>query len=280
MFRIYIFFVCILCLVASKMSWMMRNLSNNNMDFSNTDALKNVCLQQTSYSLLTSCLTIHCKRACLCWWSIWMFQSQLAGFVGSTNGTWRFTTSESDFTVALLRAKGRNGEFDIQRGVRQGCVLSSNFFGFVLEWRMAASIFWSFCIRAWYSSINNISREVAFLLDEVVRQLFQVALIPNANNMQTLTTHVQPPKAITTGNGSSAEFIDKKSSHKCPGYFMFVREQTWKLQAWSSILFIKSFEKHSLQKKKKKQYHNGPRQLKLSEQRCNSALLARCVVCG
>ena len=65
-----------LCSVASKMSWMMRNLSNN-MDFANTDALKNVCLQQTSSSLLTSCSTIHCKWVCLCWWSIWMFQRLL-----------------------------------------------------------------------------------------------------------------------------------------------------------------------------------------------------------
>ena len=131
-----------------------------------------------------------------------------------------------------------------------------------------------------YSSINNISRKVAFLLDEVVRQLFQLALIPNAKNMQILTTHVQPPKAITTGNMSGVEFIDTKGFRKCPGYSCLLGSKH-ENHKFDLRYYLSEVSKSILCKKNLlHQYHHGPRQLKLSEQRCNSALLARCVLCG
>ena len=109
-------------------------------------------------------------------------------------------------------------EFDIQRGVRQGCMLSSTSFGFVLEWRMAESIFWSLCIRAILLHQQHQQRgsiPAWWSCKTVVSSWCDTF---NANNMQILTTHVQPPKAITTGNGSGVEFIDRKGFHKYPEY--------------------------------------------------------------
>ena len=110
-------------------------------------------------------------------------------------------------------------EFDIRRGVRQGCVLSPRLFCLVLEWALDK---WRMRVRTEGIDLENggdllldlrfaddilvfatSSQQAAYLLDELVVALADVGLILNQDNTKLLTTQVQLPKTITTPGGLS-----------------------------------------------------------------------------
>ena len=159
-------------------------------------------------------------------------------------------------------------EFDIHRGVRQGCVLSPRLFCSVLEWALSR---WRMRVRTEGIDLENggeplldlrfaddilvlatSSQQAAYLLDELVVALANVGLSLNADRTKLLTTQAQPPKTITTPRGVSVAVVDRDGCHKWLGCIL-----SWNnkgshrpdlenhLQAASRAFFAN--KKHSLQ---------------------------------
>ena len=121
-------------------------------------------------------------------------------------------------------------EFDIRRGVRQGCVLSLRLFCSVLEWALDK---WRMRVRTEGIDLEDggdplldlrfaddilvfatSSQQAAYLLDELVVALADVGLILNQDKTKLLTTQVQLPKTITTPGGLSVAVVDRDGCHK------------------------------------------------------------------
>ena len=126
-----------------------------------------------------------------------------------------------------------NREFDIHRGVRQGCVLSPRLFCSVLEWALSR---WRMRVRTEGIDLEDggeplldlrfaddilvfatSSQQAAYLLDELVVALADEGLILNADKTKLLTTQAQPPKTITTPRGVSVAVVDRDGCHKWLG---------------------------------------------------------------
>ena len=128
---------------------------------------------------------------------------------------------------------GESREFDIRRGVRQGCVLSPRLFCSVLEWALSK---WRMRVRTEGIDLEDggeplldlrfaddilvfatSSQQAAYLLDELVVALADVGLILNQDKTKLLTTQAQPPTTITTPGGLSVAVVDRDGCHKWLG---------------------------------------------------------------
>ena len=133
----------------------------------------------------------------------------------------------------VLTDSGESREFDIRRGVRQGCVLSPRLFCSVLEWALSK---WRMRVRTEGIDLEDggqplldlrfagdilvfatSSQQAAYLLDELVVALADVGLILNQDKTKLITTQTQPPTTITTPGGLTVAVVDQDGCHKWLG---------------------------------------------------------------
>ena len=133
----------------------------------------------------------------------------------------------------VITDTAENREFDIHRGVRQGCVLSPKLSCSVLEWALNK---WRMRVKPDRIDLEDggehlldlrfaddilvfatSSQQAAYLLDELVVALADVGLILNQDKTKLLTTQAQPPKTITTPGGLSVAVVDRGGCHKWLG---------------------------------------------------------------
>ena len=168
----------------------------------------------------------------------------------------------------VLTDSGESREFDIRRGVRQGCVLSPRLCCSVLEWALGK---WRMRVRTEGIDLEDggqplldlrfaddilvfatSSQQAAYLLDELVVALADVGLILNQDKTKLITTQAQPPTTITTPGGLTVAVVDQDGCHKWLGCILSGNNRgshrldlEYHLQAASKTFFAN--RKYSLQ---------------------------------
>ena len=134
---------------------------------------------------------------------------------------------------------GRSRAFDINAGVRQGCVLSPRLFCCVVQWAM----------ERWRRENPNVgfdlgdglnslvvaddillfaksASEAIALLDSLLVCFAHVGLQLNATKTVVLTNEAQPPPTLRTGNGIVLDILDRDAGHKWLGCILSARGST------------------------------------------------------
>ena len=132
-------------------------------------------------------------------------------------------------------------EFDINAGVRQGCVLSPRLFCCVLQ----------VALVAWRNDVGHLGidfqdglaklldlrfaddillfamtrDEAARILDAIVQALAAVGLLLNPTKTKVLTTEAQPPSTLSTPNGLVVDVLNREDSHKWLGCLLCTKSE-------------------------------------------------------
>ncbi len=148
---------------------------------------------------------------------VWALQCLYAGQTGLVCG--------SNYT--------ESSEFNINAGVRQGCILSPRLFSAALQFHMSA----------WRQQVNHVginledgyqslldlrladdvllfatsSCDICTLLDALVDHLGQAGLKLNLDKTVVLTNTAQAPDHVTTPGGLKLKILDRSESHKWLG---------------------------------------------------------------
>ena len=135
--------------------------------------------------------------------------------------------------VTGLRGNSRN--FQINAGVRQGCVLSPRMFSAVLHWAMSKWRTWAEGYSFGFDFGDGLpplldlrfaddilvfarsSQGIMTFLDKLVQFLGDAGLKLNAAKTGLITTEAQPPPCLTTSTGAVISVKEKASGHKWLG---------------------------------------------------------------
>ena len=153
----------------------------------------------------------------------------------SDHMVWIFQCLYHDQVGTVRGSSGTSRPFDIRQGVRQGCVLSASLFACVLQW----------ALRSWRARVEHygldfedamaplldlpfaadlilfaVSREVLFMLEEVIGALQEVGLVSNASQIFVFTTEAPPPTTLRLQNGAEVSVLPRDCGHKWVGYFL------------------------------------------------------------
>ena len=130
---------------------------------------------------------------------------------------------------------GNSRTFQINAGVRQGCVLSPKMFSSVLHWAMSKWRRWAEACSFGFDLGDGLPplldvrfahdilifarspHEIMALLDKVVQFLGDAGLKLNAEKTVLIRTQAQPPPFLTTSTGDVIKVKQKESGHKWLG---------------------------------------------------------------
>lgn len=142
---------------------------------------------------------------------------------------WILQTLYHDQEGEVVGTSERSRKFEINAGVRQGCVLSPRLFCCVLQWAMrrwrrsASGTGWN--LRDGLPNLLDLrfaddillfgktEREVLGNLDLLVHELSRVGLVSNASKTVVLTTQAQAPTEVCTPNGIFVQMVENLSFH-------------------------------------------------------------------
>ena len=135
--------------------------------------------------------------------------------------------------------RGNSRTFQINAGVRQGCVLSPQMFSTALHWAMSRWRTWAEGCSFGFDLGDGLpplldfrceddilisarpSQEIMTLLDKLVQFLGDEGLKLNAEKAVLITTEAQPPPCLTTSTGVVITVKEKESGHKWLGCMLF-----------------------------------------------------------
>ena len=129
---------------------------------------------------------------------------------------------------------GNSRTFQINAGVRQGCVLSPKMCSSVLHWAMSKWRRWAEGCSFGFDLCDGLPlldlrfaddilifarspHEIMTLLDKLVQFLGDAGLKLNAEKTVLITTQAQPPPFLTTSTGAVIKVKQKESGHKWLG---------------------------------------------------------------
>ena len=166
------------------------------------------------------------------WGALWLALSEHGV---STHLLWILQTLYFGQHGEITGQGGSSRAFQINAGVRQGCVLSPKIFSAVLHWAMSEWRTWAegysfgFDLGDGLPSLLDLrfaddilifarsSHEIMILLDKLVQFLGDAGLKLNAEKTLLITTQTQPPPFLTTSTGAVIKVKEKESGHKWLG---------------------------------------------------------------
>lgn len=135
---------------------------------------------------------------------------------------------------------GRSRVFKIHAGVRQGCVLSTRLFCWVLEWAMNS---WKDLVGTAGFDLGDGLRQLLDLrfaddillctkseeearrtLDLLIAALGEVGLILNVEKTVVMTTEAQPPQHLILSSGHRIQILPRSTSHRWLGCMLSAGE--------------------------------------------------------
>ena len=166
------------------------------------------------------------------WGALWLALSEQGV---STHMLWILQTLYFGQHGEVTGQRGSSRTFQINAGVRQGCVLSPKMFSAVLHWAMSKWRTWAEGCSFGFDLGDGLpplldlrfaddilifarsSQEIMTLLDKLVQFLGDAGLKLNAEKTVLITTEAQPPPCLTTSTGAVIKVKEKESGHKWLG---------------------------------------------------------------
>ena len=166
------------------------------------------------------------------WGALW---SALSEHGVSSHMLWKIENLDFNQHGEVTGQGGNSRAFQINAGVRQGCVLSPKMFSSVLRWAMSR---WRACAEGCSFGfglgdglpplldlrfaddiliVGRSSHEIMTLLDKLEQFLGDAGLKLNAEKTVLITTQAQPPPFLTTSTRAVIKVKEKEAGHKWLG---------------------------------------------------------------